>query len=114
LVRPIPSRLPIRLLDHLTADLPAVSHGYPSRCPLLSERGIPDALSEVQWPSPPRQPQHGPADYAEFVTCDQTIEVPHRVLKQKVPVGLVPHVQARLLARHLRGDLAEYPPFVIR
>jgi hypothetical protein len=28
----------------------------------------------VQWPSPPRQPQHGPADYAEFVTCDQTIE----------------------------------------
>ncbi|MDA8216269.1 MAG: type I-C CRISPR-associated endonuclease Cas1c [Dehalococcoidales bacterium] len=41
-------------------------------------------------------------------------EVSHRVLKQKVPLGLVPHVQARLLARHLRGDLKDYPPFVHR
>ncbi len=40
--------------------------------------------------------------------------VEHRVLKQKVPLGLIPHVQARLLARHLRGDLADYPPFVYR
>ena len=41
-------------------------------------------------------------------------EIGHRVLKQKVPLGLVPHVQARLLARHLRGDLATYPPFLYR
>jgi CRISPR-associated protein Cas1 len=41
-------------------------------------------------------------------------EVPHRVLKQKLPMGLVPHVQARLLARHLRGDLKEYLPYVTR
>jgi CRISPR-associated protein Cas1 len=41
-------------------------------------------------------------------------EVQHRVLKQKVPLGLVPHVQARLLARHLRGDLPEYVPFLYR
>lgn len=41
-------------------------------------------------------------------------EVQHRVLKQKVPLGLVPHVQARLLARHLRSDLPDYPPFVYR
>lgn len=41
-------------------------------------------------------------------------ELEHRVLKQKVPLGLVPHVQARLLARHLRGDLPDYPPFVYR
>ncbi len=41
-------------------------------------------------------------------------EVQHRVLKSKVPLGLVPHVQARLLARHLRGDLQEYPPFIYR
>ncbi|TAK37026.1 MAG: type I-C CRISPR-associated endonuclease Cas1 [Chloroflexota bacterium] len=39
-------------------------------------------------------------------------EVQHRVLKEKIPLGLVPHVQARLLARHLRGDLADYPPFL--
>jgi CRISPR-associated protein Cas1 len=38
----------------------------------------------------------------------------HRVLKQRLPLGLVPHVQARLLARHLRGDLREYPPFLYR
>lgn len=41
-------------------------------------------------------------------------KVPHRVLDRALPLGLVPHVQARLLARHLRGDLATYPPFTIR
>lgn len=41
-------------------------------------------------------------------------EVPHPLLEQKVPVGLIPYVQARLLARYLRGDLVEYLPFVYR
>lgn len=41
-------------------------------------------------------------------------EVQHRVLKEKVALGLVPHIQARLLARHLRGDLRDYPPFLYR
>ena len=41
-------------------------------------------------------------------------EVQHLVLDQKVPLGLVPHVQARLLARHLRGDLEHYPVFLYR
>lgn len=41
-------------------------------------------------------------------------EVQHRVLRQKVPLGLAPHVQARLLARHLRRDLAYYMPFLYR
>lgn len=41
-------------------------------------------------------------------------EIEHRVLQRKVPFGLVPHVQARLLARHLRGDLEDYPPFIYR
>jgi CRISPR-associated protein Cas1 len=41
-------------------------------------------------------------------------EVDHRVPKQRLPLGLVPHLQARLLARHLRGDLSDYPPFLIR
>ncbi len=41
-------------------------------------------------------------------------EIEHRALSQKVPFGLVPHVQARLLARHLRDDLVEYPPFLYR
>jgi CRISPR-associated protein Cas1 len=41
-------------------------------------------------------------------------QVSHRVLRQKIPLGLVPHVQARLLARHLRGDLLEYQPHLYR
>lgn len=41
-------------------------------------------------------------------------EITHRVLKQKLPLGLVPYVQARLLARHLRNDLPDYPPFLYR
>ena len=41
-------------------------------------------------------------------------EVAHRAMKMKIPFGLVAHVQARLLARHLRGDLTHYPPFVYR
>ena len=40
--------------------------------------------------------------------------VSHRLLKQRIPLGLAPHVQARLLARHLRGELREYPPFLAR
>jgi CRISPR-associated protein Cas1 len=41
-------------------------------------------------------------------------EVSHRVLEQRLPIGLVPYIQARLLARHLRGDLDDYPPFLSR
>lgn len=41
-------------------------------------------------------------------------EVTHPLLQQRVPIGLLPHVQTRLLARHLRGDAAEYPPYVAR
>ena len=37
--------------------------------------------------------------------------VAHSALEEKIPWGLVVFTQARLLARHLRGDLAEYPPF---
>lgn len=42
------------------------------------------------------------------------VEVSHPVLKKAIPMGLVPHVQARLLARHLRGDIPEYPPYLFR
>ena len=39
---------------------------------------------------------------------------PHRLLKERIPIGLIPHVQARLLARHLRGDLQHYLPYLAR
>lgn len=39
-------------------------------------------------------------------------EITHPFLKEKLPWGLVPYVQALLLARFLRGDLDGYPPFL--
>lgn len=41
-------------------------------------------------------------------------EVQHRVIGKKLSLGLIPHIQARLLARHLRGDLPDYLPFLYR
>jgi hypothetical protein len=35
----------------------------------------------------------------------------HPFLEETAPLGLVPYVQAQLLARHLRGDLDAYPPW---
>ena len=37
--------------------------------------------------------------------------ITHPFLNEKIEWGMVPYVQALLLARHLRGDLDEYPPF---
>lgn len=39
-------------------------------------------------------------------------EITHPFLKEKMPWGLVPHVQSLLLARYIRGDLDAYPPFL--
>lgn len=41
-------------------------------------------------------------------------EIMHPFLKEKIAIGLLPHIQALLLARHLRGDLDGYPPFLWR
>ena len=38
--------------------------------------------------------------------------ITHPYLGEKMPWGLVPYVQALLLARTLREDLEEYPPFL--
>ena len=39
-------------------------------------------------------------------------ELRHPYLGEAVMLGVVPFLQAQLLARHLRGDLDGYPPFV--
>ncbi|AWB43164.1 subtype I-C CRISPR-associated endonuclease Cas1 [Paenibacillus sp. CAA11] len=39
-------------------------------------------------------------------------KIVHPYLNEKVPWGLVPYAQALLLARFIRGDLDEYPPFL--
>jgi CRISPR-associated protein Cas1 len=38
-------------------------------------------------------------------------EITHPFLEEKMPIGLIPYIQAQLLARYLRGDLDFYPPF---
>ena len=39
-------------------------------------------------------------------------EVRHELFKEKIPIGLLWHVQARILARTLRGDIATYRPYM--
>jgi len=41
-------------------------------------------------------------------------EIQHAVLGQSVPIGLIPMVQARLLARFIRGETDCYEPFIPR
>ena len=41
-------------------------------------------------------------------------EVEHPFLQEKMALGLLWHAQALLLARHIRGDLDGYPPYIKR
>lgn len=38
--------------------------------------------------------------------------IKHPILNEEIQLGLLPHVQALLLSRHIRGDLDGYPPFL--
>ena len=42
------------------------------------------------------------------------VEVLHPYLDEKVAIGLLPHCQAMLLARHIRGDTEYYPPYLVK
>ena len=39
-------------------------------------------------------------------------EMMHPYLQEKVTIGMLPHIQARLLAQHIRGALDAYPPIL--
>lgn len=41
-------------------------------------------------------------------------EITHPLLETKMPIGLLPQIQARLLARHIRGETETYFPFLAR
>lgn len=52
-----------------------------------------------------------------FIDCWQNRkkeEIEHPYLKQKIPIGLIPYAQALLLSRYLRGDLDNYPVFILQ
>lgn len=51
----------------------------------------------------------------EFLTAwhnKKQEQITHPYLREKISWGLVPYAQSILLARYLRGDLDEYPPFL--
>lgn len=41
-------------------------------------------------------------------------EILHPYLNEQIPIGLLPHCQAMLLARHIRGDTEYYPPYLVK
>jgi CRISP-associated protein Cas1 len=41
-------------------------------------------------------------------------DIIHPFIKEKMPIGLLFHVQAALLARYIRNDLDGYPPFIMK
>lgn len=41
-------------------------------------------------------------------------EITHPLLGEKMTIGLLPHVQAQLMARYIRGDISDYPPFYMK
>ena len=40
--------------------------------------------------------------------------ITHPYLEESVPIGMLPHCQAMLLARHIRGDTEYYPPYMVK
>lgn len=42
------------------------------------------------------------------------VSIMHPYLQEQVPVGLLPHCQALLLARHIRGDTEFYTPYIVK
>lgn len=41
-------------------------------------------------------------------------DIMHPYLKQKIKLGLLPYVQSQLLARYVRGEIEEYPCYIVR
>lgn len=40
--------------------------------------------------------------------------IEHGYLNRKIPFGLLPYIQSSLLAKHIRGEMDEYPTFLVR
>ena len=55
----------------------------------------------------------GRANLMEVWEAHKDAEIKHLLLGKPVGRWAIPSVQATLLARHLRGDLPEYPPFML-
>ena len=50
----------------------------------------------------------------ECISKTETRRNNSSVSDEKMTIGLLPHVQAQLLARYIRGDIPAYPPFYLK
>lgn len=53
----------------------------------------------------------------QFITAWQSRKketIIHPYLNEKVEIGLLPHVQAMLMARYIREDIDDYPVFLVK
>ena len=116
-------------LDHQMGFFHRPRSGRPSLALDLSEELR--ALTDRFVVSLVRRKQMGPEDFTRmpgggvYLTDDarprlirlweqqKEEEIEHQVLGKKVGRWAIPAIQATLLARHLRGDLPAYPPFVL-
>jgi CRISPR-associated protein Cas1 len=91
--------------------------------PILADRLAITLINRGQVRSSDFEPREGGAVYlnesgrktviAEYQRRKQS-EVKHSLLKHPVSFGLLPHLQARLLARTLRGETEGYLPFLMK
>lgn len=52
--------------------------------------------------------------FFEYYQKRKLEKIIHPFLKEEVEIGILPIIQSMLLARHLRGDIDFYPPFLMR
>lgn len=80
-----------------------------------------DEANSISHPSYPGRWLPYPVEYKHgrrtFLTAWQQRKretIVHPFLNEKIPVGLIPHAQAMLLARYIRQDIDDYPVFLIK
>jgi len=81
---------------------------------LLNRRQLRPADFEVQPGGAVLLNENGRREVLTAYQQRKQAEIQHPLFQEPVPVGLLPYVQARLLARHLRGDLDRYVAFTPR
>jgi CRISP-associated protein Cas1 len=91
--------------------------------PVLADRLVLSLINRRQVQGSGFQEQDGGGIVMDDATRKQVVaawqtrkqdEVEHPFLKETIPIGLIPYVQALLLARHIRGGLDAYPAFFWR
>lgn len=81
---------------------------------LINRKQIPFKEFVTESSGAVRFTQRAQKEFVDAYQAKKQTEIIHPYLKEKIPLGLLPHCQALLLARHIRGDLKCYPPYLVR